>query len=131
MTRTLDTLESPSPAAVVAQPLAPGVDRYDAVEQYSLAKILGVRAAEAVPTGVLAWVAAPLLRDQLGGREPLGEALLICLTAGLIWQFALVLLLVRAELGSLEWSRAREALWLLPPRHPKTQRDVVLGLVLR
>ena len=97
-------------------------DRYQAVRQYSLARILGVWAAAAVPMGVLAWIVAPWLRDQLGGKEPLGEALLICLTAGLIWQFALVLILVRQELGGLEWSRVRDALWLRPPRDPKTGR---------
>jgi membrane protease YdiL (CAAX protease family) len=72
--------------------------------------------------GVLAWVVGPLLRDQLGGDEPLAQALLICLTAGLMWQFVLVLILVRRELGGLEWSRVREALWLRAPRDPKTGR---------
>ena len=70
--------------------------------------------------GVLAWIVAPWLRDQIGGDDPFAEALLICLTAGLIWQFVLVLILVRRELGGLQWSRVREALWLLPPRDPKT-----------
>src|SRR3954465_9009519 len=96
------------------------VDRHAAVRQYSLAQILGVWAAAAIPMGVLAWVVAPLLRDQLGGDEPLAQALLICLTAGLIWQFVLVLILVRRELGTLEWPRVRDALWLRPPRDPKT-----------
>src|SRR4051812_46735111 len=97
-------------------------ERYAAVQQYSLAKILGVWAAAAVPMGVLAWVVAPWLRDQLSGDEPLAQALLICLTAGLIWQFVLVLILIRRELGGLEWPRVRDALWLLPPRDPKTGR---------
>jgi CAAX protease family protein len=97
-------------------------DRYAAVRQYSLAQILAVWAAAAIPMGVLAWVVAPWLRDQLGGDEPLTKALLICLTAGLIWQFLLVLILTRRELGGLQWSRVREALWLLPPRDPKTGR---------
>ncbi len=77
-------------------------------------------AAAAVPMGVLAWVVAPWLRDQLGGDEPLGQALLICLTAGLIWQFVLVLILIRRELGGFDWPRVREALWLQAPRDPKT-----------
>jgi uncharacterized protein len=98
------------------------VDRYEAVRQYSLAQILGVWAAAALPMGALAWVAAPLLRDSLGGDEPLAQALLICLTAGLIWQFVLVLILTRRELGGLEWPRVRDALWLQPPRDPKTRR---------
>src|SRR5215216_8011213 len=97
-------------------------DRYAAVGQYSLAQILAVWAAAAVPMGVLAWVVAPLLRDQLGGDEPLAQAPLICLTAGLIWQFVLVLILIRRELGGLQWPRVRDALWLRPPRDPKTGR---------
>ena len=91
-------------------------DRHQFVRQYSLAQILGVWAAAAVPMGVLAWIVAPWLRDQLGGEDPFAEALLICLTAGLIWQFVLVLILTRRELGGSQWSRVREALWLLPPR---------------
>jgi uncharacterized protein len=96
--------------------------RYEAVRQYSLAQILGVWAAAAVPMGVLAWVVAPWLRDQLGGEEPLGQALLVLLTLGLIWQFVLVVILVRWELGGLQWSRVRDALWLRSPRDPKTGR---------
>jgi uncharacterized protein len=98
------------------------VDRHQFVRQYSLAQILAVWAAAAVPMGVLAWIVAPWLRDQLGGRDPFVKALLICITAGLIWQFILVLVLLRREVGQLQWSRVREALWLLPPRDPKTGR---------
>ncbi len=100
----------------------PAVDRYAAVRQYSLPQILGVWAAAAVPMGVLAWVVAPWLRDQIGGRDPFAEALLICITAGLIWQFVLVLILLRRELGGLQWPRVRDALWLKPPQDPKTGR---------
>jgi len=100
----------------------PGDERYAAVRQYSFAQILGVWAAAAVPMGLLAWVVAPWLRDRLGGDEPLAQALLICLTAGLIWQFVLVLILTKRELGGLEWPRLRDALWLRAPRDPKTGR---------
>ncbi|MGH3457557.1 CPBP family intramembrane glutamic endopeptidase [Aeromicrobium sp.] len=98
------------------------VDRYEAVRQYSLREVLVVWAAAAVPMGLLAWVVAPWLEGQLGGEEPLAQALLILLTAGLVWQFMLVLILLRRELGSLEWLRVRDALWLRPPRDPKTGR---------
>lgn len=98
------------------------VDRHEAVRQYSLGQILAVWAAAAVPMGALAWIVAPLLEDQLEGDEPLAQALLICLAMGLIWQFALVLILVRRELGRLEWARLRDALWLRSPRDPKTGR---------
>jgi membrane protease YdiL (CAAX protease family) len=99
-----------------------GEERYAAVKQYSLAQIFAVWAAAAVPMGVLAWIVAPWLRDQLGGDEPLAQALLILLTAGLVWQFVLVLILTRLELGTLRWSRVREALWLRSPRDPRTGR---------
>jgi uncharacterized protein len=122
MARATHTLE-PAPTAVVAAEPAPReVDRYDAVQQYSLRKILAVWAAAAIPMGVLSWIVAPWLGDRLGGSEPLGEALLICLTAGLIWQFVLVVILIRQELGSLEWPRVRDGLWLRPPRDPATGR---------
>jgi len=100
----------------------PQVEQETAIRQYSLAQILGVWAAAALPMALLAWVVAPLLRDQLGGDEPLTQALLICLTAGLIWQFVLVLILTRCELGAHQWSRVREALWLRSPRDPGSGR---------
>src|SRR5215207_5882223 len=126
--RTREEVRAMSATSVTTQPAHPPtapdqeVDRYEAVEQYSLRQILAVWAAAAVPMGLLAWIVALWLSDQLGGRDPFAEALLICLTAGLIWQFVLVLILLRRELGSLEWSRVRRALWLLPPRDPKTGR---------
>jgi uncharacterized protein len=98
------------------------VDRHEAVRQYSLAQILAVWAAAALPMGALAWLVAPWLEDQLGGDEPLTKALLLLITAGLIWQFVLVLILTRRELGTLRWSRVRDALWLRPPRDPRTGR---------
>jgi membrane protease YdiL (CAAX protease family) len=97
-------------------------ERYAAVRQYSLRQTLGVWAAAALPMGVLAWVGAPWLGDRLGGNNSFAAALFLCLTAGLVWQFVLVLLLVRRELGGLQWSRVRDALWLQPPRDPKSGR---------
>ena len=99
-----------------------GDERYGAVRQYSLAQILGVWAAAAIPMGVFAWIVAPWLSDRLSGDEPLMQALLVCLTAGLLWQFVLVAILIRRELGELEWSRVRDALWLRAPRDAKTGR---------
>jgi membrane protease YdiL (CAAX protease family) len=122
MTHTVQTPDSAPPAAVVVEPLGEEVDRHAAVEQYSLRKILAVWAAAAVPMGALAWVVAPLLKDRFSGPEPLIQSLLVCLTAGLIWQFVLTLILLRQEIGSFEWPRVRDALWLRPPRDPKTGR---------
>lgn len=70
-------------------------------KQYSLAKILGIWAAAALPMGTLAWVVAPLVASQLDGPLPLMRTLLAGLTVGLIWQFVLALVILRRELGSL------------------------------
>jgi uncharacterized protein len=93
------------------------------VKQYSLAQILAVWAAAAIPMAVLAWVVAPLLGTLLGGNGvAFAQALLLCITAGLMWQFVLTLILVGREQGTLRWSRARDALWLLSPRDPSSGR---------
>lgn len=90
------------------------------VNQYSRRAILAIWAAAALPMGALAWIVAPAIAD--GGGAPLTQALLVCLTAGLIWQFVLVVGLVGYEQRSLRWSRLREALWLRQPRSPRTGR---------
>jgi len=71
---------------------------------------------------VLAWVVAPLLAALLPGDEAFLKALLLCITAGLIWQFVLTLILTRREQGTLRWERVRDALWLLSPRDPRSGR---------
>jgi uncharacterized protein len=97
--------------------------RYAPVSQYSLAQILAVWAAAAIPMAVLAWLVAPLLGGLLGGGDTAFiKALLLCITAGLIWQFVLTLILTRREQGTLRWSRVRDALWLLSPRDPRSGR---------
>jgi uncharacterized protein len=126
--RIREEVRTVSATSVTTQPVHPPttldheVDRYEAVRQYSLRQILAVWAAAAVPMGLLAWVVAPWLGDQLGGRDPFIEALLICFNVGLLWQLLLVLILVRREQRSLVSSRVRDALWLRPPRDPKTRR---------
>ena len=122
MTRTVHRPAAAPHAAAVAESPAPERDRYDAVKQYSLRQILAVWAGAALPMGVLAWIVAPVLKDQFSGPEPLVQSLLVCLTAGLVWQFVLVVILLRREIGSFEWPRVRDALWLRSPRDPKTGR---------
>jgi CAAX protease family protein len=82
----------------------------------------GEDAAAALPMGFLAWIVVPLLRDQLGGRDPFIEALLICFNAGLLWILVLTLILLRHEQGGLEWLRVADGLWLRSPRSPKTAK---------
>src|SRR5215218_2846460 len=106
----------------MANPPGQEDSRYAAVRQYSLAQILAVWAAAALPMGALAWVVAPLVAGQLDGPAPLMRTLLALLTIGLIWQFVLVVVLVYRERGSLRWSVLKDALWLHSPRSPKTGR---------
>src|SRR5215212_4076223 len=91
-------------------------------EQYSLAQILVIWAAAALPMAALAWIVAPLVADRLGGPLALPRALLVLLTLGLIWQFVLVVVLVYRERGSLRWEVLKDALWLHSPRSPTTGR---------
>jgi CAAX protease family protein len=107
----------PTPERTAATP----VDRPE-LPQYSRRKIAGVWAAATLPMGLLSWVAAPWLADRFDGPGQLTKALLLCLTAGLVWQFVLVLGLVAREQRTLRWSRVRQALWLQAPRSPRTGR---------
>ena len=89
--------------------------------QYSLWQILGIWLAGGAPIWILAWLVYPALRQGLGAIE--GALLWLKLDIlGLVWQFVLVLILTRRELGGLRWSRVREALWLRPPRDPRSGR---------
>lgn len=90
--------------------------------QYPVSSIVAIWAAAALPMAALSWVAAPLLAEALPGASPLVSALLLCLTAGLVWQCVLVLVLVRREQGLLSWPVLREALWLQAPRSPSSGR---------
>jgi CAAX protease family protein len=110
----------PATASRADQSALPADDR--ALPQLGLRGIITVWAAAALPIGVLAWVVAPLLADQLSGPGALVRALIITLTAGLVWQFVLVMTLVRREQGTLRWPVVRDALWLRAPRAPRTGR---------
>jgi len=116
------TITVPAPRAL--SDLDEATDRYAGIKQYSLGQIVAVWAAAAVPMGVLAWIVAPALADRLSGAGdvPMFKALILLLTAGLIWQFVLVMGLVWVEQGSIRWSTLRGALWLRSPRSPRSGR---------
>lgn len=130
----IEAMEVPKVAHMLERttPIAPQQSRIDAPEpgggpdatlrQYSLVRILAVWAAAAVPMGLLAWVIAPWLKGRLDGPEPMAQALFLVLTAGLVWQFILVLVLVWRDQGSLAWSKVRPALWVRTPRDPRSGR---------
>jgi membrane protease YdiL (CAAX protease family) len=90
-------------------------------DQYSLAKILGIWAAAAVPGAILSWVVYPLLTPGFE-VNPLGSGVtrMIVMTVGLIWLFVLSMIIVYREEGDLRWATVRRRLWLNSPRDPKT-----------
>jgi membrane protease YdiL (CAAX protease family) len=107
------TLTSQRPASATTLP----------IPQYTRGAVLGVWAAAALPMAGLAWLVAPRLASSLSGPAPLPRALVVCLLAGLVWQFALVATLVGFEQRSLRWATLREVLWLRAPRSPRTGRS--------
>jgi membrane protease YdiL (CAAX protease family) len=92
------------------------------IPQYSRRQVFGIWAAAAIPMGLLSWVAAPFFADRIGGESSLTRTLLVALTLGLAWQFALVLALVAREQRTLAWPVLKQALWLRRPQSPKTGR---------
>ena len=90
------------------------------IPKWSKATVLKVWAAAALPMGVLAWVVTPLLARSFSGPTALSRALILSLTAGLIWQFFLVLIVVRREQGTLRWPVLKAALWLNTPISTRT-----------
>ena len=122
MEASTHSIATPAPVTTgrADQAAPPAYER--ALPQLGLRRIMTVWAAAALPMGLLAWVASPLLADQLSGPGALVRALIITLTAGLVWQFVLVMALVKREQGSLRPSVLRDALWLRAPRAPSTVR---------
>ena len=90
--------------------------------QYSRRRILGTWAVAALPMAALAWVGAPVLAHTFEGPSAWPRAILLSLTAGLVWQFVFVLLAVHREQGSLRWPVLKDALWLRAPSSPRTGR---------
>lgn len=114
--------DSPTRSRLYQEHLSLPARRETHIRQYTLAGVLGTWAAAALPMAALAWLVAPWLASTMNGPAALPRALLGCLTAGLVWQFVLVLVLVYREQRSLRWSVVKDALWLHRPRSPKTGR---------
>lgn len=94
------------------------------IPQYRARAIFAVWAAAALPMGVLAWLVAPAVKDSFSGtgNVPMFKALMVCLTAGLVWQFVLLVALLWREQRTIRWATTREALWLRSPRSPSSGR---------
>jgi membrane protease YdiL (CAAX protease family) len=101
--------------------------------QYSLAKILGIWVAAALPMGILGYLVYPALAPD-SEADPIGAAKtrVALLTVGLIWMFVLSLFIVYREEGNLRWATIRRRFWLNTPRDTKTgepRRKLWLWLV--
>src|SRR4051794_9919190 len=93
------------------------------IPTWTRSTVMNVWAAAALPMAILAWVVAPLLAARIfSGPTALPRALILSLGAGLIWQFALDLIVVRREQETLRWSVVKKALWLNAPISPRTGR---------
>jgi membrane protease YdiL (CAAX protease family) len=87
--------------------------------QYTLWQILGMWALVALPMALLGWVAYPAMST---GLLPVNAALLRInlLTVGLIWEFALAMIILYREEGNIRLSTIRRRFSLNHPVSTKT-----------
>lgn len=91
----------------------------DRQAQYTVWQILAVWLAAGVPMWLLGWVVYPVLGD---GRPPVDAGLLRMklLTAGMVWQFVLAMIILYREEGNI-WPRTiGRRFWLNHPRSPSS-----------
>jgi membrane protease YdiL (CAAX protease family) len=88
-------------------------------DQYALWQILGVWLAAGAPMWLLGWVAYPAMSADL---PPVAAGLLRMklLTAGLIWQFLLAMIILYREEGNIRLSTISRRFWLNHPVSAKT-----------
>ena len=86
--------------------------------QYSLPKILGIWASVTAPMAVLAFVVAPAIMRHTSLHP--GIVHWLAIVVGMMWQFVVSLLVLRHELGGLQWAAVKERIWLNLPREPRT-----------
>lgn len=108
MTYDLAIIPSPANAGEAAEP------------QYTLTKILLIWAAATLPMGILTWGVAPFFISR-SDLEP-GLIYWTTIIAGLIWQFALAVIVLLLEGQEWTWPALKRRLWLKTPRHPKSGR---------
>lgn len=90
----------------------------ESAAQYSLLRTLLIWLGATLPMGILAWMVWPLLRERVALHP--GLLFWILMIVGMIWQFALALLVLRAELGTLRWSVVAPRIWAQQPRDPRS-----------
>lgn len=90
------------------------------IPTWSRSTVLKVWALAALPMALLSWVVGPALAHAFSGPTALPRALILSLTAGLVWQLVVVLITVRREQGTLRWPVVKAALWLNTPISTRT-----------
>ena len=88
-------------------------------KQYSLIKILFLWFLVTAPMGLARFWIVPQFKDQI----PIHPGLFFwwLMIAGMAWQFVLSVIILKLELGTLNWSTLKPRLWLNHPIDPKSQ----------
>jgi len=115
---------------ITSSPMGAGAPQDVVIPQYSISQITKVWAAAAIPMAAAAWVVTPVLSRVFDGPTAFPRALILSLTAAVVWQFVLVMWLVRREQGTLRWAVLKPALWLQSPRSPSGRRGGWLWLLV-
>jgi len=103
--------------------------------QYTFRQIIAIWLAGGAPLWILGWLVYPSLRQGLPAEDA-GLLRIKLLTAGLIWQFVLSMLILYQEEGNIRIETIRRRFWLNNPISPKTgEKDnrlwwLILPLIL-
>lgn len=96
--------------------------------QYSLGKIILIWFLATAPMTLLAFVVTPLVIRNFD-IPPDYPAFLVFwpfMILGLIWQFALSLIIVHREEGNIRWKTIQKRMWYQKPKNPKTGKKQIL-----
>ena len=114
------TLETTQPARIEKNDQ---LSLTEAKDQYTLWQILGIWLVGGAPMWILGWMIYPILSQNLSVVDA-GLLRMKLLTAGLIWQFVLSMIILYREEGNLRLETIRRRFWLNGPLSPKTgQQD--------
>lgn len=92
----------------------------DGIRQYTKWQILIIWLCITIPMGVAGWLLTPIYADLTLTSLPISRT--IMMTAGLIWQFVFVLILMYIEKGSLSFKNLTKRLWLQTPINPVSKK---------
>ncbi|PLX12233.1 MAG: CPBP family intramembrane metalloprotease [Marinilabiliales bacterium] len=87
-------------------------------KQYSMVKILSIWFASAFPMFLLVFGVLPKLISAIDVNS--GILYWLMMIAGLIWQFALSLIILKIDGYTLSWQQIGKRMWFQKPSHPKT-----------